>query len=75
MKRNFVIVIAFVAGLLLGLYLSHPRRVKAQGSGTVYVTEVGYGARGGSPSQVRGEVLGFSCAPTGGVTYCFVLSR
>ncbi len=71
MKRKpFVgVAMAFVAGLLLGFYLAHPVRVRAQSS-VAHVTRIILGQQ-----HLLGEVVGFSCGPQEGVVICYALSR
>ena len=68
MKRKLVIAIAFLAGMLLGVYLSHPRRAEAQyGFNQARVIRVTEGI-----VDVHGStVLGFSCTTDA----CYVLAK
>jgi hypothetical protein len=78
MKLNLVIAIAFVVGVLLGLYLPHLLLTKGQHSGIVHVRlfEMPGGSHNGSEvdSEVTGEVVGFSCTAANGGP-CYILSR
>lgn len=74
MKRNFLIVIAFAAGLSLGVYLSNPQRVKAQNSTNVRIKQFSV-LQGEGGGRVVGEVAGFACTQGPSNAVCYVLTR
>jgi hypothetical protein len=75
MKRQlFVPVLTFVGGVILGLYLAHPARVRAQDYRHVYVKKLDtkYDLVG---QTTKGSPLGFSCVQNQmGSADCYVLS-
>lgn len=75
MKRQlFALALAFLGGVLLGLYLSHPAKVRAQDFRHVYVKRLD--TKSDFVYQtVKGATLGFSCVQDGsGGADCYVLT-
>jgi hypothetical protein len=75
MKNYLITIIAFAAGILLGMAV-RPLSVRAQATaiGTVYVDEVG--GRNTSGTAIKGsQIVGYSCAEDGnGAIHCYVAS-
>ncbi len=70
MKSYGLLLIAALAGLILGTVLAHPSSLNAQGSngGVVHVNRV---APSGSVMIYSGRVVGFACTDD---THCYVAS-
>jgi hypothetical protein len=78
--RNYLAVLSFVVGVILGMWLSRPATVSAQGQSVVHVTRVKIDRRSQGESQtVPGQPFAFSCGTSGvgGINDvdCYVLSR
>jgi len=69
----FALALAFVAGILLGIYLSRPAKVHAEIPGLVYVQKLDTKTPGWQ--TIKGGVLGFSCVQAGmGAADCYALT-
>lgn len=79
MKRWLFTIPLFIAGLILGLYISRPTAARAQAQAeakttvqtTLVTTISGFGHIKQPATVVSGKILGFSC--TSG--QCFVLTE
>jgi hypothetical protein len=70
MKPYFAAGVTFVAGMILGVYLSRPATARAQAGTVVHLTWAG-GHKQESVS-ISGEVIVFAC---GSENKCYILSR